>query len=127
MKKVLALTAILEGATGLALLVRPSMVIQLLIGDGVSGAGIAVGRVAGLALVSLGLACWPKRNLANNFAPAFRAMLTYSLMVTIYLGYLGVVEHLAGILLWPAVAAHAVLTLLLVAAFWREGPHLDAR
>jgi hypothetical protein len=46
-------------------------------------------------------------------------MLTYSLLVTIYLVYLGGVVHLAGLLLWPAVAAHLVFTLLLVAA-WRK-------
>jgi hypothetical protein len=47
-------------------------------------------------------------------------MLTYSLLVTIYLVYLGVVAHLAGILLWPAVALHVVFMLLLVRA-WRNG------
>jgi hypothetical protein len=46
-------------------------------------------------------------------------MLTYSFLITIYLVYLGVVEHLIGMLLWPAVAAHVVFTLLLVAA-WRH-------
>jgi len=30
-------------------------------------------------------------------------MLTYSLLVTLYLVYLGVVAHLAGMLLWPGV------------------------
>jgi hypothetical protein len=46
-------------------------------------------------------------------------MLTYSLPVTIYLVYLGIVPHLTGMLLWPGAAAHAVWMLLLVAA-WRN-------
>jgi hypothetical protein len=40
-------------------------------------------------------------------------MLTYSALVTLYLAYLGFAEGPAGILLWPAVALHAILTALL--------------
>src|SRR5215470_17823572 len=119
MKKLLGLAAILEGATGLVLMIDPALVAQVLFGDGVSGAGMALSRVAGIALLALGVACWPGREAGSGGAPAFRAMLTYSLLVTIYLVYLGVVAHLTGMLLWPAVAAHVVFTLLLVAA-WRH-------
>jgi hypothetical protein len=119
MSTVLGLVAVLEAATGLALMIQPALVAQLLFGDGVSGAGMALSRVAGIALLALGVACWPGGQAGSGGAPAFRAMLTYSLLVTIYLVYLGGVEHLAGVLLWPAVAAHVVFTLLLVAA-WRH-------
>jgi hypothetical protein len=119
MNKLLGLAAVLEAATGLALMIHPALVAQLLFGDGVSGAGMALSRVAGFALLALGVACWPSREPGNDSAPAFRAMLTYSLLVTIYLAYLGGVAHLVGILLWPAVAVHVVFTLLLVAA-WRK-------
>jgi hypothetical protein len=40
-------------------------------------------------------------------------MLIYNTLVTIYLAYLGIGGELVGILLWPAVALHAVLTGLL--------------
>jgi hypothetical protein len=40
-------------------------------------------------------------------------MLTYSAIVTLYLTYLGIAEGLVGILLWPAVALHAALSILL--------------
>ena len=119
MSTVLGLAALLEAATGLALMIQPALVAQLLFGDGVSGAGMALSRVAGIALLALGVACWPGRQAGSGGAPAFRAMLTYSFLITIYLVYLGVVEHLMGMLLWPAVAAHVVFTLLLVAA-WRR-------
>ena len=115
----LGLAAILEAATGLVLIVHPALVAQMLFGDGVAGAGMALSRVAGVALLALGVACWPGRKAASGDVPAFRAMLTYSLLVTIYLIYLGGVAHLAGVLLWPAVAAHIVFMLLLVAA-WRK-------
>jgi hypothetical protein len=119
MSTVLGLVAVLEAATGLALMIQPALVAQLLFGDGVSGAGMALSRVAGVALLALGVACWPGRQAGSGEVPAFRAMLTYSLLVTIYLVYLGGVEHLAGVLLWPAVAAHVVFMLLLVAV-WRK-------
>ena len=45
---------------------------------------------------------------------AFRGMLTYNAAIAIYLGYLGVFEHLDGLLLWPAVLLHAIVALLLL-------------
>ena len=43
-------------------------------------------------------------------------MLTYSAAVTLYLAYLGFAGGLTGILLWPAVVLHAILTALLARA-----------
>jgi hypothetical protein len=45
-------------------------------------------------------------------------MATYSLFVTLYLLYLGIRGDWVGPLLWPAVALHAVLTLLLARAWF---------
>jgi hypothetical protein len=119
MSTLLSLAAILEAATGLALMIHPALVAEWLFGDVVSGVGVALSRVAGVALLALGVACWPDREAGSGVISALRAMLTYSLLVTIYLAYLGGVEHLAGMLLWPAVVVHVVFVLLLVAA-WRE-------
>ena len=44
-------------------------------------------------------------------------MLTYSALATLYLAYLGIRGEWVGTLLWPAVAAHAVLTILLARAW----------
>jgi len=117
LKKVLALTAAIEAATGLALMVHPALVVRLLLGADVFGAGLALGRVAGFALLALGLGCWPSGEVPGGLALALRAMLTYSLLVTIYLIYLGIGGELVGSLLWPAVAIHAVLTFLLASAW----------
>jgi len=48
-------------------------------------------------------------------------MLTYSVLATLYLLYLGIRGEWVGPLLWPAVVLHAVLTLLL-ARIWFK-PH----
>ena len=51
-------TTLIEAATGLALLVLPAFVVKLLLGEEILGAGIPLGRVAGIALLALGFACW---------------------------------------------------------------------
>jgi hypothetical protein len=51
--------------------------------------------------------------LAGN-SSAVRGMLTYNSLTAMYLTYLGTLGHLRGILLWPAVALHAVVALLLI-------------
>ena len=48
-------------------------------------------------------------------------MLTYNLLVTLYLVYLGVRGEWVGRLLWPAAALHIVVTVFLVRA-WFEAP-----
>ena len=50
--------------------------------------------------------------------PAFRAMLIYNVLIAAYLGYLGTIGHLQGLLLWPGVGLHALVALCLVWA-WR--------
>jgi hypothetical protein len=118
MRTLLGLAAVLEGVTGLGLMVYPTLMVQWLFGEGVSGAGMVLARIAGIALLALGLACWPGQEAGRVDLPALRGMFTYSLLVTIYLLYLGGVVHLAGILLWPAVGAHVIFILLLAVA-WR--------
>jgi hypothetical protein len=113
MKKVLALAAVSEAATGMALLIAPSLVGQLLLGEELTGVAIPVARVAGIALIALGLACWPGCDAARGLL----AMLSYSLLVTLYLAYLGISGKRVGSLLWPAVAVHTILTVLLVRAW----------
>lgn len=105
MKDALAFAAIGESVTGLALLIAPSLVGQLLLGEQLVGLAVPLARVSGIALISLGIACWPGSPLLG--------MLTYSAMVTLYLAYLGFVVGSSGILLWPAVILHAILTALL--------------
>ena len=120
MNRLLTLTASIEAATGLALMAVPSVVVRLLLGGEISGASIPLGRVAGFGLLSLGMACWPGRDPAGNPAPALRAMLTYNSLATLYFLGLGIGGEWVGPLLWPAVALHGILSLLL-ARQWRLG------
>ena len=106
--KALIFAAVAEAVTGLALLIVPSLVGQLLLGEELSGIAVPVARVAGIALIGLGVACWP--------GPPLVGMLTYTSLVALYLAYLGFAEGLTGILLWPAVVIHVILAVLLTRA-----------
>ena len=117
MNRLLKLTAVIEAATGLALIAVPAVVVRVLFGADISGASIAVGRVAGCGLLSLGLACWPDRGRTGNTAAA-RAMLTYNVLATLYFLRLGIGGEWVGPLLWPVAALHGILSLLLVRR-WR--------
>ena len=119
LRNILAFSAVVEIATGLALMIDPAIVAALLLGAEISGAGTVLGRCFGVALLALGLACWPGRQRGESASSAFRAMLIYNALIALYLAYLGTVGHLGGLLLWPGVALHAVVALLLVWT-WRD-------
>ena len=108
MNKALVFAAVGEALAGLALLVVPSLVGKLLFGDELTGIAVPVARVAGIALVGLGIACWPGTPRIG--------MLTYGVCVTLYLALLGLAGGPSGVLLWPAVALHAILSALLARA-----------
>jgi hypothetical protein len=108
MKGVLVLAAVSEAVTGMALLIVPSLVGHLLLGAELAGIAVPVARVTGIALIALGVACWP--------GPPLAGMLIYSGVVTLYLAYLGFAGGLTGILLWPVVVLHLIMTALLTRA-----------
>src|SRR6476659_434161 len=113
MKKLLTLTAAIEAGTGIGLLAVPSAVAQVLLGTPLEApAALTVARVAGAALLSLGVACW-----LASFDPQSRAvrgvvsaMLLYNPGAAIILGVFGIQSERAGIVLWPAVILHVMMT-----------------
>jgi len=76
MKSALTFAAIGETFAGLALLTTPSLVSQLLLGEQLASAGVPMARIAGMALIGLGIACWP--------GPPLVGMLIYSTLVTLF-------------------------------------------
>jgi len=112
MKKVLTLAAVLEAATGVALLILPSLVGRLLFGEEFTGIVIVVARVLGIALIALGVGCLPG-------STALCGMLTYSGLATLYLLYLAIRGEWVGLLLWPVAALHGILTVLLAWAWFK--------
>ena len=72
MRKLLGLAAVLKRRRPW-LVIRPSLVVQALLGADADGTGIALaGRW--LCLASLGVACWPGRTERASLIQAVRAM-----------------------------------------------------
>lgn len=115
MKALLVMTAILEAATGVALMVAPSRVASLLLGASLDAVAAQIlARIAGAALISLGVACWFARPLRHD--PASRAaqglimaMLLYNAVVAALLVYGATRDGLRGVGLWPAAVLHSAL------------------
>ena len=111
MKRFLTLTAIIEAATGLALIAVPAIVVRLLLGAEISGASIPLGRVAGAALLALGVACWMARDDTQSRAARglVAAMLVYNVATVVLLAFAGIGLRLHGVALWLAVVLHAAM------------------
>jgi hypothetical protein len=116
LRTLLAFAAAVEVGTGFLLLIAPERFVALLLGADVSGDAALLGRFLGIALLAFGVACWPSRKHVKDGSPAFRGMLIYNAGVALYLGIVGTFGHVGGVLLWPAVVLHAVVTFLLLRA-----------
>ena len=111
-KSLLSVTGVLEAATGLGLLVAPSVIVELLLGAAPgASAGVTVSRVAGVALLALGVGCWLARDeTASDAARALvAALLLYNIGVVVVLAIAWASPMPVGIAFWPVVLAHTGL------------------
>ena len=112
MRTLLIVTALVEAPLGVMLMLAPPIVARSLLDTPVNGpAALLVGRIAGAAVLALGLACWLSRNDGPSRATrgVVAAMLLYNVAVVALLAYAVATEHLGGILVWPALPLHAWL------------------
>ena len=112
MKSLYTVTAAIELGAGLALLCSPSATVVLLVGSGLdTSAAMTLGRVAGGALLALGVACWLARDDTQSHAARglVVAMLLYNVTVAAVLAFAGLGLRLHAVALWPAVVLHAAM------------------
>lgn len=107
--KLLTVAAVVELATGVALLLTPGLVSNVLLGIVGTDLTNLFARLFGIALIALGIACLPR----PAGGAAVRAMQVYNGAIALYLAYVGVFVS-SGLLLWPAVVFHAAMTALLL-------------
>ena len=108
----LAVMAVGEAATGLALVAAPSAVAQQLVGSPLAApAPQAIVRLAGVALFALGVACWlAGRNEAGaGHGAILCGMLVYNLGVPAVLSQAAIVSQAQGTALWPACLFHLLI------------------
>jgi hypothetical protein len=118
-KTLLIVTAIVETPIGVMLLLSPALVVPFLLGTSLDApAARVVARMAGAALLSLGGACWLARDDGPSRARRglVAAMLLYNTVAVAILASAGAGARLVGVLMWPAVALHAVLAVSCVAS-----------
>jgi len=118
-RELLIVTALVEMPIGLMLLLSPGLVVPFLLGTSLGApAALVVARIAGAALLSLGGACWLARDDGPSRAGRglVGAMLLYNGTAAAVLANAGAGMTLGGVLMWPAVALHAVLAVWCVAS-----------
>lgn len=117
-------TAAIEAGAGLSLLLSPAEPVSLLLGLPLdTPAGLAVGRVGGAALLSIGAACWFARNDEQNPAAIglIAALLLYNTVVVVVLAHAAMGLGAFGVGLWPGVLLHLALAVWCVACLTRRG------
>ena len=120
MKKLLTTTAVIEAGAGLALLALPA---ALLFGPTLdTPAGATDVRVAGAALLAIGVACWLARSDAQSTAARglVSALVVYNAGTVTAMLYAGVDLGLASGSVWPAALVHAAMTVWCVASLLRS-------
>jgi hypothetical protein len=130
-KYLLIATAVVEGGTGLVVLVLPRVPLTLLLGiDDGSAVTVFVARIAGSALVAIAVGCWMARNEKDSRAlvAILAGVLFYDLAAAAILAYAGLIVGLVGVALWPAVVVHVVLAVWCIRCIFRASAQsYDAR
>jgi hypothetical protein len=121
-----AAAAALEVVTGVGLVVALSVLARLLFGSEMNVTGDLVGRISGLVMLCLAIACWP-RTFEGEDRQVLAPLLAMSLLAAVYLIYIGIGGVNVGVLLWPAAAAHLILGILMARAWEPADGMMDRR
>ena len=121
--RLLTLGGVLETVAGLGLLVDPAGAASALFGSSMEGPGVAIGRIGGGGLLSLGIACWLARKTPS--APASvgvaRAYLAYNVVTCVTLAWAGVALEGGSLPALGASVLHGVLGAVVASALFGRG------
>jgi len=126
MKNLLVITALLEFGTGVLLVAIPSTLAMLLFGMQFdTSVGLTIARMAGVALLTIGTACWFARLDGDSRVARglVGAMVIYNVGAIAVLLYGSLVLQLSGIGLWPVVVAHATMAAWCTSCLLKQPPH----
>jgi hypothetical protein len=129
MSGLLSLTAIIEAATGLALIIAPAFVVKLMLGSPLETyAAVTLGHIAGAALLAFGVAAGLARGDRQGGATRglVTAILIYNLGVSVILGAAGIRGQPIGVALWPAVVLHAAMAAWCIVSLLSEEDDADS-
>ena len=122
-RMLLAIAAVIETLAGLGLILMPDATMQLLFGGRPDGVGMMMGRVAGVALLALGVACWGARGDSGGEARAVtvRAITLYNAGAGALLVLFAITGQAAGLGAWSAGLFHLALAAGFLASQRRLG------
>lgn len=104
-------TAFLESLTGIALLLAPSFVVNLLLGEAIStSTELTISRIGGSAILALGIACWLARDdeKSRGAKAITGGLLVYNVMV-----FVSLANSAYTAITTPALIAALIIHLLL--------------
>jgi hypothetical protein len=111
--RLLMIAAVVECLAGLAIALAPGATAAALFGKKPDGVGLMICRVAGVALPSLGIACWGARTDAGGDARSgtLRAITFYNFGAGLLLLVFAATGKAGGMVIWGAAVLHLGLTL----------------
>jgi hypothetical protein len=112
MKRLLTISAAIEGGTSIVLAAAPSSAVELLLGSPLeSPSELVISRILAASLFALAAACWLARSDALGRAAVglIAAMFTYNIAVATIVGYAGLAGGMSGIGMVPAVVLHCAM------------------
>jgi len=107
------------------LVASPPLLVALLLGSSVGApAALTVGRVAGAALLALGVACWLARHEGRSRAATglVGTLVLYNAVILTVLVYAGIGLGLSSNGLWPSALVHAAMTVWCVTSLLKSHP-----
>jgi hypothetical protein len=107
---------IIVGASFLLVLNTQS---KFIFGATPEGIGDPWARFAGVALIGLGIACLPSK-FEGTRQGAVRGLLVFNIGATIFFAWVAVATTFRGVMLWPVVILHAVISIALALSLRHE-------
>jgi hypothetical protein len=121
--RLLGIAGILESVTALALIIDPRLAASILLQSSLENPGDVVGRIAGGALLSLGIACWCARKtpLAPPSLGIAWGLLAYNVVACVTLAFAGIAITSGGFLALSASVLHGLFGVALFGVLLRGG------
>lgn len=128
-EQLLTVAALLEWLAGLALIFAPGAAVALLLGAVTDSGGLMIGRLAGVALLSLGFACWGARSDLGGAARSgtLKAITCYNAGAGLLLVLFAATGGAGGMMVWSAAVLHLGLAAGLAASLWGCGDTSPAK
>jgi hypothetical protein len=111
----------LEIIVGATLVIALDLASQMLFVAAPQGAGGPLGRIGGIALFALGIACLRSADVGPRGSAAL-GLLIFNAGAAIFLAWVAIGTAFCGVLLWPAVILHAVIACALLWVFFSGVP-----